>query len=466
MNDYDVVVIGAGPAGIFTSDYILRNSEMTKVLMIEKGFPYEKRTCIKNCEKCIFSNKCNMLCGVGGAGLFSDGKLVCDLHSGGVLDELVSSSEYEKDKLVRYIVNRLKEFDGVSSESHIQNQEVYVKWQNVFKEKGLETKFYDVIHMGTNNLKKIIERFIESLKKNQQFKLLTDTEVIDVYAGVDSKSIVQTSDGMQYFAKHVVFGVGKTGSDWLRVLFTKNKIAFRSTNCYLGLRLETLHRNIEKLFKLSFDPKIWHYYGERKVKTHCFCRHGEVIQTNYLGFPVVGGHTPFTEKNLVEKKEVSEKSNFNILVSIGNDKKNVVNILTDFKEINKEGVVVQPLLEFLNNSTVRSMNVGVFEETVQINSRWANIRELLDKYEGMGSMIADFILKMSQIVPGIIDEKSLVYAPSVEWLMDSVEVDVNMETSHRSWFAVGDGAGLSQGIVHAAATGIIAAKEICARNRI
>ena len=95
--------------------------------------------------------------------------------------------------------------------------------------------------------------------------------------------------------------------------------------------------------------------------------------------------------------------------------------------------------------------------------KWGNIRTVLDGLDNVGGLIADFIIRLSKIVPGVVHEDNLIYAPALEWFMDSVKVNQSMETTHKGWFAVGDGAGLSQGIVHAAATGIIAANEICLR---
>lgn len=125
--------------------------------------------------------------------------------------------------------------------------------------------------------------------------------------------------------------------------------------------------------------------------------------------------------------------------------------------MNSNGGVVQYLLDFLHYE--RKGKSGDLKKYYV----YGDLRSILDELDHAGEKIADFIIHMSKIFPGILDSENLVYGPALEWLMDSVEVDHYMETSHKNWFAVGDGAGLSQGIVHAAATGIIAAHELCRR---
>lgn len=242
-------------------------------------------------------------------------------------------------------------------------------------------------------------------------------------------------------------------------IFSKNGIGFKKTNTYIGVRVETNHNNLKRLFDYSFDPKIWAFYGKRKVKTHCFCRHGNIISTYYLGIPVIGGYTQFTSKNGIPEKEQSPNSNFNILISTDRSKDEIMKILKQFKAINPDGGVFQKLSDFMATTDYEISQSGCSFN--QCNH--GNIRLILDRLDSSGSIIADFLLRLSKIVPGILEGDSIVYAPAVEWFMDSVEVDSHMETTQTNWFAVGDGAGLSQGIVHAAATSIIAAEEICKR---
>lgn len=459
MRYYDVAIIGAGPAGLFTAYYILNNSKNATVLLIDKGPEARKRICYGNCQLCPVREQCNVLCGIGGSGLFSDGKLVLDLHSGGKLDAISTLTEAEKTRLTKYIVATLKKYDGVSKSGPHMSLEQQQVWQRQFEHQGLSIRHYDVLHMGTENLRHITTNFMNELLQNPRFTMKTNCEIMDVCGGKNQKNILYADNDEKFEAANVVFSIGKTGSGWLERLFLREKIQFLDTKTYIGVRLEASHDLIARLFEYSFDPKIWKFYGEKKVKTHCFCRHGDIICSNYMGFSVIGGQTRFTENNNVVPERLSGQSNFNILVSTEADKNRILKILTEFKNINPNGGVVQGLSDFLRLETrERAVNSDISERY-----KWGDIREILDGLDNAGEMISDFLIRLGKIIPGVMNGDNLIYAPALEWFMDSVKVNQSMETAHRGWFAVGDGAGLSQGIVHAAATGIIAANEICLR---
>lgn len=443
MTNYDVAIIGAGPAGLFAAYHILERTQRAAVALIDMGRAAQERVCCGNCSSCRERDRCAILCGVGGGGLFSDGKLVLDIHSGGKLDAVSHLNETEKEALKNFIVRTLRRFDGKSESSPKVSTEERMRWQERCRNAGLEIKHYDVLHMGTENLCHITTGFAAEIDKNPRVSFYLGCRIMQVEHRLDGGSVLYAEDGRALAAKQVIFAVGKTGSGWTRELFEQNGIAFRPEATYLGVRLEVPHTALEELFSYSFDPKIWAYYGERKVKTHCFCRHGEIVCSSYMGYPVVGGHTRFTAKNGTQFQP--QKANFNVLASTHREREEICSILRRFSQLNPDGVSVQELSEFLC--------AGQAGDTV---------RCILDELDGSGAIIADFILRLGKIAPGIL-RSGRVYAPALEWFMDSVQVDSNMETSCRGWFAVGDGAGLSQGIVHSAATSMIAAEAVCRR---
>lgn len=459
MKKYDVAIIGAGPAGLFAAHYILNHSKLASVILIDMGNAIHNRKCCGSCQVCADRERCCVLCGVGGSGLFSDGKLILDLHSGGKLDSITNLSDEKREWLKKEIVDTLKRHDGKSKPGpgfSVHNQEV---WHKRFGAEGLHIKHYDVLHMGTANLHHITTGFAKEVCENPRLCLKLGCEIVGVEPDPRGQSTLCTSKGECFSASNVVFSVGKTGSIWLNRLFQKNGIGFSKENTYIGVRVETAHEAIKELFDYSFDPKIWTYYGDRKVKTHCFCRRGDIVCTNYMGFSTVGGHTRFTENNDTPLSQQSLKGNFNILASTKCLDSDILQILEHFRHMNPDGIVVQRLLDFLDSETaITAESTGA-----AVRSKTGNIRSVLDSLESTGTIIADFIRRLGKIVPGILNENSLVYAPALEWFMNRVEVNSNMETSIEGWFAVGDGAGLSQGIVHSAATSIIAGEEICRR---
>lgn len=457
ITNFDVAIIGAGPAGLFAAHTVLKHSKSATVLLIDKGKAAQDRKCCGNCHVCAEGDRCGILCGIGGGGLFSDGKLVLDLHSGGKLDAISNLSEERRRQLTEHIVSTLKRHDGKSEASPSITPDEQARWQGLFHAEGLNIKHYDVLHMGTENLHHITSRFADEICRNPRVSSKLNCEIVRVSSGEQGRSILYAGNGERFSASHVVFSVGKTGSGWLRDLFEEKGIPFKKEPTYLGVRLEVPHAALSELFHYSFDPKIWLYDQGRKIKTHCFCRHGDIICTNYMGFQVVGGHTRFTGKNGIPNARQSSKANFNVLVSTEKPSSDVRGVLEQFLRANPDGSVVQTLSAFLNPVETTG-NSSAFTE---VSGRPGNIRGILDQFDDTGTVIADFILRLGRVIPGILDESSLVYGPALEWFMDSVKVDAHMETSHRGWFAVGDGAGLSQGIVHSAATSILAAEEIC-----
>ena len=444
MHRYDIIIIGAGPAGLFASYYLLQNSN-ARILLVEKGPESQSRLCIHNCDDCTIRDRCSILCGIGGAGLFSDGKLVLDLNAGGLLDSVAKVEEGKKKAMISYIENTLRGFDGKSEEGPILSNKDALTWSGRFAEVGLNIKHYGVTHIGTQNLSNIITNFVSELRRYPNFDLRSNTQVINVFFDGE-KNIVTTSDGNFFNADYIVFSVGKTGSSWMREIFERNNIEYRKTQTYLGIRLETRNEYLKELFTYSFDPKIWCFCDGHKIKTHCFCRHGSIICTNYMGFPIAGGHTKITNNNM-PLENTSGLSSFNILASVDNSSEDILGVLSRFKLINSKGIVSQKLGTFLTKN----------------DSKESSIRENLNLLSEIGDHIASFIIRLDKIIPGICSPDNTVYAPALEWFMDLVCVKPNMETTVKGWYAIGDGAGLSQGIIHSAATGLIAAEDLCLR---
>lgn len=462
MKNYDVVIVGAGPAGLFATYYILNYTKNIRVLLVDKGLDIEERKCSKECISCSCKDNCSIICGIGGAGLYSDGKLVVDLNSGGILNSISSLSIQDMQRLSKYIVRVLRDFDGFSEDGPPISPEEKECWKNIFNRNDLNIKHYDVVHIGTENLNRVCRNFVSLLKEYSSLTIRSQCEIIDTLDNGDGTTTLCTRNGEKIKTNYVIFSVGKSGSAWIKNVFRKNSINLKNTKSYVGVRVEVAHELIKDLFNFSLDPKIWSIIDGKKVKTHCFCRQGDVIKLKYMENHIVGGHTRFTKNNNVSSNKISNKSNFNILVETEKNEEDIVKMLNKFKAINCFGIVKQRLYDFIYSSDNNSICSGSTSEY-----EYGNIRDILDEFDDIGIVISDFLLKLQAIIPGVISEENSVYAPSIEWIMDTVNVDCNMETSHDGWFAVGDGAGISQGIVHAAATGVIAANEICLRlNRM
>ncbi len=468
---YDVVIIGAGPAGLFAANELKRASRDLKILIIEQGKPPESRQCAALTGNCIKCNPCQLVHGGAGAGLFSDGKLVLDLNFGGHL------SLPEKDQLflVNYIKNTLQKYDGNAQASVPSGQEA---WRARFSRYDLELKTYRILHLGSANLQGIMRRFIADLM-HRGVDFWFNAEALSVEANNSIKKISVLKDNRitSVDCSNLVIAAGKAGSGWVRQALGRLGVQFSRNRVFIGVRIETGHRVLREMLDFSFDPKIFHYFADgAKIKTHCFCRQGQVIMTRYGDSTVVGGHTRYTEKNRLEQlPEVAQedRSNSNFAVLLGDtpdhpfSQADIKYYLDAVRMLAGGRLLVQRLADFRNNvaTTPQHLASNLIHASNTANVVPGNIAALNLPLD-FNYKFAEFMNSLNQVVPGIGSDETLLYAPAVEWWMDKAVVDQHMETIVPGLYAIGDGAGLSQGIVHAGATGILAASGIVQKKLI
>lgn len=459
-----ICIIGAGPSGLFCAHKILSeycskaSKEVFRIVIIEKGEKPSARSCPGAvdgvCRKC---ESCAILSGGGGAGLFSDGKIIQDLNVGGHNDTVFALSPEEKDEYISYITQTLVSFDGVSTYKEKPCEEIQENFNRRFSSVDLNAKYYSVLHMGSSNLAHILEGFIGELTKASSVDIKYGTTVTRI-AHLENKYNVYSNDNLICTADYVVMAVGKSGASWLKETLLPLGVHFNETGYYFGLRIEVPQRYLSSLATLSFDPKIYRKVDvERKVKMHCFCRKGNVIMTNYEDCVVAGGHSPFTENNPPFNEE--EYGNFNVLLSYPKTS-DYKTLLERFKSAANNSLMVQTLGDFKANKAPETQNNPAYDRINQ--SQAGNIRTTMND-EFFSEAFLAFIHSLDRIFPGVGDDNNLLYGPAFEWCMDTVGVSKHMETNIPNLFAIGDGAGLSQGIMYSASTGIIAAKCIIER---
>jgi uncharacterized FAD-dependent dehydrogenase len=460
--EYDVVIVGAGPAGLFAAYTLIESqteAEKYRIAILEQGNEPEKRSCPAIDGICINCKYCNLVTGGGGAGLFSDGKLILDLNAGGHLETIISD-KYLKDKLVKTVEKTLLRFDG-NSEEQCLNQPTLEKYKLNAKKLGLNYKYYRVRHLGSHNLKGITGRFIKHITNSRNVEFFYNTKALDFIPIKDGYLIENENTNNhsrnRFKTKNIIFAVGKIGSNWLENILNAKKCFFEPNQCYFGLRLETERENLRDLFDICMDPKFSKDYpGNTKIKTHCYCKQGRVILLKYHRMALAGGHKIYTPKNLKTGLPIySPKSNLNVLMSVTIDPWVILN---KFNSYSNGKLVVQKLGDFLFNRT--TANFGRIVPDNPNNIHIGNIRSLTENIKHFAEYFLDFLKILDKLTPGIFSEDNLLYGPVIEWWMKKVKVDPFMETSLPGIYAVGDGAGLSQGIVHSGATGIIAADRI------
>lgn len=458
----NIAIIGSGPAALFAAKTILEGSENIKVDIFDRGQAPNERTCPMGTGSCKACTYCSVINGGGGAGLFSDGKLVLDLSSGGISAGIGKLSSEDKKSIIDNIRSTLEKFDGVSEFKDIPSLKEQKDFSDVLEQHDLKIKYYSVLHMGTSNLRKITCGFIEYLKNSYKEKIVFNfgTDVTDITQNPDGKYQLAASANSPGFSS-VIAAVGKSGSNWLRTTLNKFNCNFIKRNYFFGVRLETKASNLKSLLEYSFDPKIYRTADGRKVKVHCVCRNGDVRFYNYNGIMSIGGHSPYTENN-AEFKNI-DRANFNVMLSFDKDKVPPHKLLEKFKKISGQKVLAQKLGDFIANNKTTNWGNDIFPKNKEAIYN-GNLHEIMDPIDSsFADILIDFINSISKISNGIADPNNIIYAPAIEWDMDTVEVDDNMETSQNNLFAVGDGAGISQGIVYASATGIMAGRKIVSR---
>jgi len=455
-----IIIIGAGPSALFAAKTILENSHDITVELFEQGKEISLRHCDANKTECTCCDVCDTLQGVGGAGLFSDGKLVLDLTSGGLAAGVASLSKNEQKELETLIRDTFVAFDGVSEFKEMPSQATQETVKQQLSNVGLDIKFYDVLHMGTRNLQNITNNFVDYLaeKYNNRFVITTETRVLDVKNEKGQFCVV--TDRGDYPADVVIAAVGKTGSSWLASILNAFHCNTTSSNFYFGFRLEMPATSIADMIEYSFDPKISTTVGGRKIKLHCVCRRGEIRYLRYRNTTMVGGHSPTTAKTSANSS--SKNANFNVLCSYNKNEFSSEVLLQAFRKSCGNRVMVQRLKDFFANASTEKWG-DIIPDNPQM-AQPGNIRNIIDSLDQAGyQIIREFLFSMAKLYPGVMHDDNLLYAPVIEWDMDTINVNNNMETSKLNLFAIGDGAGLSQGIVYSAATGIIAAREIVRR---
>lgn len=463
LNHYDIIIVGAGPGGLFAAYEIVEGlKKNANILIIDKGKTLVERNCQVLRNKCINCKKCELISGGGGAGLFSDGKLVFDLYSGGYLKDFLPLKE--KENIENKIRNILDKFSPgyIYKKSELHTDKDFISFLD---DNNLKFKSYPVIHLGSANLRRFTSNLISYLQRHN-VKFLFNTEVSDIkYKPSSNQWYVEVNSNVfskKIDSQYVVMSVGKEGNFWFSALVERLSGEVEDNNVYMGVRMEINDSAARHLYNLSLDPKFSQYFGNIKIKTHCFCRHGEILLLKYFGLPLAGGHSPFIEIDESYNSEKFENSNFAILYR---DKKNctrkkAIEIMEKINKITGGNLLVQRLGDYLNNipTTSQKLNNNSIKPS-NLNVTPGCISE--DILPGFRDVFISFLKRLSSWIPDIINHDNLLYAPAIEWWMRKIKVDKNMGILNlQNIYAIGDGSGWTQGIVQSAATGIIAARNI------
>ena len=453
----DVLIVGAGPAGLFAASELAGHM---KVIIIDKGRDINSRKCLAlengSCTKCL---PCNMTGGVGGAGGLSDGKLNLRPDIGGDLEEFVSHDE------AWAIIHEIDGYflrHGAPDELYAPNEE---ELSGILRDSAASgIKFIPIIqrHMGSDKTPAIINSIKKELEDEGVIFLL-ETEILDFLTFTDRIKGVSAKNPekgeFKIDCKYIIAAPGRVGAYWLSDQMKKLKIPIKHNPVDIGVRVELPQIIMDEVTRINWDPKfhiITKTYDDF-IRTFCVCNRGFVVEEVYDDFMGVNGHSM--------REKTSENTNFAFLVRVELTEpiENTSDYAFSIATIANTLGGGKPLLQRLGDlrkgrrSTWRRLKrsnvVPTFDSVTPGDIAMALPHRLVvDIIEGLESL--------DKVIPGIASDSTLLYAPEIKLYAMRVEMNHGMKTNIEGLYAAGDGAGVSRGIVGAAATGIIAARDI------
>ncbi len=456
---YDVVIVGAGPAGIFASLELCDAG--LGVLLVDKGREIDARVCpVQNRSGCCaLCAPCHLVSGFGGAGAFSDGKLTLSTQVGGRLKELVGSEQARS--LIDYVDSIYLKFGAPSKIYGIGRGTA--KLEREAASAGLTLTPVKLRHLGTELCHQTLKTLQNYLSSKLDIRLRTTIENIVVGDGM--VKAVETGHAENIDCRYLILAPGREGAEWLCNAAERLKLSLDSNPVDVGCRIEVAMTTMEKLTATLYESKLEFYsrsFNDR-VRTFCMCPGGEVIIES------TGGSDPVITVNGTGYTQPRTKNtNFAILVSTtftepfhepiayGKYLARLANILSG-------GVLVQRLGDLMDGR--RSTQARLQNNTIEPSLKVAVPGDLSFAlpYRYLKSIV-EMLQAIDKLAPGVASPHTLLYGIEVKFYSSRLKLTPCMETEITNIFAAGDGAGVSRGLVQASASGIVAAREILKRS--
>lgn len=457
---YDVIIIGAGPGGIFAAYRLLEKKPDCKVLLIEKGRPIQERTCPKRVTKqCVGCKPCSITTGFAGAGAFSDGKLSLSADVGENLPEILG---YERTREL------IGESDGIylkfGADTNVYGVDREKEIREIRRKAiGANLKLVEcpIRHLGTEEGYKIYSRLQKHLE-DAGAALLFHTMVEKIITQDGHVCGVETDKGDAFYADRVISAVGREGADWFKDKCEQIGIESVPGTVDIGVRVEVRDEVMQFLNENLYEAKLIYHTPtfDDKVRTFCTNPSGEVATEYYEGgLAVVNGHA------YKAQDYKTDNTNFALLVS--------KNFTKPFRTPIEYGKMIAQMSNMLCGGKIMVQTFGDFRRgrrtTEERLCRNNLIPTLKDAVPGDLSLvfphrimvaIEEMIEALDKVTPGIASDETLLYGVEVKFYSNKVLVDKNFETNIKGLYAIGDGAGVTRGLQQASANGLSVAESI------
>lgn len=450
---YDIVIVGAGPGGIFAAYELVNSDKNLKIAIFEAGHPLNKRKCPIDGDKiksCINCKTCSIMSGFGGAGAFSDGKYNITNDFGGTLYEHIGREKALE--LMEYV-------DAINMKYGGEGTKMYSTAGTAFKkicmQNGLQLLDASVRHLGTDINYKVLENLYNFLKDKVTFYF--DTPVEKVAKDVNGYKI--TAAAKEYLCTDCIVSVGRSGSKWVERVCEELDISTLSNRVDIGVRVELPAVIFSDLTDELYESKIVYRTEkfEDRVRTFCMNPHGIVVNENTNGIITVNGHS-------YESKDMqTDNTNFALLVSKHfsepfKDSNGYAESIARLSNMLGGGVMVQRFGDLVRGrrSTKKRIDECVVRPTLKATP--GDLSLVLPKRILDG--IIEMIYALDKIAPGTANDDTLLYGVEVKFYNMEVAIDENLETKHKGLYVIGDGSGVTHSLSHASAGGVYVARRI------
>jgi len=436
MTRKKVSIIGAGPAGIFAA---FKLAGYTDVQIFDKGRSIKKRICPREkLGKCIDCNPCNVKCGIGGAGLMSDGKLIFHTEIGNNLNELISKEDNQK--LVEEVKNTFRTYGVFPVET---DEKSVNELKTKAAQAGIDFVYSEQAHIGSDRLPDLMTRMQSDLEINK-VRFLSQKPITSLDCLEDSDAIL--------------IAPGRGGSRWLEDILQKEEVIYGYRPVDIGVRVEVPKELTDHITDVVRDMK---FYIRTKtfndlVRTFCVCPEGYVSQETHEGFVLVNGHA--TAEN------PSPNTNFAILTTIPLEDSNTNKYAQEMAEMGyalRDGkkITVQRLGDLRRGRKSKpDGQKKYFIQPTHQEAEWGDISLTLAARHYTNIM--EGLEAFNELIPGLTNDSTLLYSPEMKFHGLQIPTDEFLQTNQKGIFVAGDGSGISRGIVGAAASGLLAAKGI------